>query len=104
MHRTTIHIHAEAPPKPREGDACNGCGVCCAAEPCPVGMVLSRRRRGPCVALVWVDDERRYRCGMVSAPERHVGMRWATPLVAMVARRMIAAGRGCDCSLSVEPA
>ena len=43
----TIHIHPQAPGKVPEGVACNGCGVCCLFEPCPLGVVLSRARVGP---------------------------------------------------------
>ncbi len=103
MHRV-IHIHPGAAPKPAPGEPCNGCGVCCAAEPCPVGMLVSRRRHGACAALVWVDAERRYRCGVVAEPQRYLGVRWLAPLMGRAARRLIAAGKGCDCSLSVESA
>jgi hypothetical protein len=103
MHRV-IHIHPLAEPKPALGEACNGCGVCCAAEPCPVGMLVSRKREGACAALVWVDDERRYRCGVVSEPQRYIKVRWLALWLGRAARRLIAAGKGCDCSLSVETA
>jgi hypothetical protein len=82
-----IHIHALAPPKPAVGAACNGCGVCCLAQPCPLGMLVSRRRTGACAALRWDDDAARYRCGLID-----VQRPWRTAL----ARRWIAAGRGCD--------
>lgn len=101
MHRV-IHLHSEAAPKPAPGDACNGCGVCCAAEPCPVGMLVSRRRRGACAALVWMQDERRYRCGVVSEPQRYVKVGWMARWLGRAARRLIAAGKGCDCDLAVE--
>ena len=41
-----VWLHAEAPPKPAEGAPCNGCGLCCLAEPCPLGVLVSRRRTG----------------------------------------------------------
>jgi hypothetical protein len=81
---------ANAPAKPPAGSACNGCGVCCLAEPCPVGIVVSRRRRGPCAALRW--DGTRYRCGMLAD---------ATGWRARLLARWIAAGRGCDSSADV---
>jgi hypothetical protein len=90
MRHVVILLHPEAPPKPAEGAACNGCGVCCAAEPCPVGQILSRRRTGACVALRWAEGERRYRCGVVDDPGRHLS--WGRRL----ALRWIAAARGCD--------
>ena len=101
MHRV-IHLQPEAPAKPALGEACNGCGVCCTAVPCPVGMVVSRRRRGACDARVWVEGSRLYRCGVVSEPQRYVKGRWLAQLLGRAARRLIAAGKGCDCSLSVE--
>lgn len=105
----TIHIHAEAPAKPAWGAACNGCGVCCLAEPCPVGVLLSARRSGACDALVWDDEASIYRCGAVSHPQPTIaralprGAQWlAGPLAVLLrrtARRWIAAGTGCDSSL-----
>lgn len=100
-----IRIHAGAPPKPAWGAPCNGCGVCCLAEPCPVGMLVSRRRTGACAAVAWVPAEQRYRCGVVLAPAQHLP-RWlpagALRWVSRLARRFIAAGRGCDSDASVD--
>jgi hypothetical protein len=98
-----IHLHAAAPPKPPPGQACNGCGVCCTAAPCPLGMLLSRRRTGACVALQWQDGARQYRCGLLADPRR-----WLPALPAAwargLARRWIAAGQGCDSDLQASPA
>lgn len=96
MSTRVIRLHAEAPQKPPPGAACNGCGVCCAAEPCPLGALLSRRRNGECVALQWHADAARYRCGVVDDPARWLRWlprRWGVAL----ASRWIAAGAGCDC-------
>lgn len=93
-----IHIHPEAPLKPPLGQPCNGCGVCCLAEPCPVGVVISRRWRGACKALRWNDAQSRYVCGvLVDTAGRKTS--WLNRWVA----RMIAAGKGCDATLEIEP-
>jgi hypothetical protein len=95
MPQRVILLQPAAPPKPVPGAACNGCGVCCAAEPCPLGQWLSRRRRGTCAALAWDGAESRYRCAAL-ADAGH----WLRPLpeawARRLARRWIAAGRGCD--------
>jgi hypothetical protein len=88
----TIRIEPAAPPKPAPGAACNGCGVCCLAEPCPVGIVVSRRRSGACAALRW--DGQRYTCGVLT-DARGWRARWLS--------RWIAAGRGCDSTTEVLP-
>lgn len=107
-----IQIHPAAPAKPPVGAPCNGCGVCCLLEPCPLGVLLSGRRRGACVAVRWDDMTQRYRCGAIMAPEdvlasrlprrpsrlRSVGAR----LLLRFASRWIAAGQGCDSSLQVQ--
>lgn len=86
----TILIQPEAPPKPALGEPCNGCGLCCLAEPCPVGIVLSGRLHGSCRQLRWDAAQHRYRCGaLLNAP------RWLRPLFV----RWIAAGAGCDAEL-----
>ncbi len=99
-----IAIHPAAPPKPAWGQPCNGCGVCCLQEPCPVGALLSRRRHGACDALRWSAPDARYHCGLLSQP-REVLPRLLRPLAAPIsraARRWIAAGVGCDCDTEGE--
>lgn len=90
--RRIIHIHPQAPAKPPLGEPCNGCGICCLSEPCPIGMLISRRRHGACAALRW--DGERYLCGALTARAGRL-RRW-------LVRRWIAAGAGCDCSLEAE--
>lgn len=97
-----VHIYPEAPPKPAFGAPCNGCGVCCLAEPCPLGMLLSRRRRGACVALRWSDAAARYECGALSRPSDVLGWPGRLPVMRRWVARWIAAGQGCDASLEVE--
>ena len=104
MH-AVIHLHPAAPAKPAVGAACNGCGVCCASEPCPAGMLVSRRRQGACDALRWQAAGGLYRCGLVAEAPAFLprALRWAAPLLARWARRAIAASRGCDSEVQVEP-
>lgn len=99
-----IRLHAAVPPKPTLGAPCNGCGVCCAAEPCPLSRLLLGHRRDVCPALDWREDERRYVCGLATRPAAH--LRWlpraAGPLFAPLVRRWIAAGKGCDFDAEVS--
>ena len=93
-----IHLHTEAPAKPALGQPCIGCGVCCLAEPCPIGQLLSGKRHGACDALRWDAAQARYRCGVISDPQ--TVLPWlpvfAVPLVQRTALRWISAGQGCD--------
>lgn len=102
MRVQTIHLHRSAPPKPALGTACNGCGICCAAETCPAGRLVFRRRHGPCPALAWAGE--RYRCELIMAPERH--LRWLPTgwrrMASGAFMRWIAAGAGCDSNVEVE--
>ena len=94
----TIWLHPAAPAKPAPGAACNGCGICCAAEPCPLGVWLTRRVHGACAALQWSEAEARYHCGALAEPARWLPLlpaRWAQALVS----RWIAAATGCDSDL-----
>jgi hypothetical protein len=106
MSRQVIRLHPAAPAKPPEAAPCNGCGVCCAAEPCPIGVLVSGRRTGACAALLWKSDAGLYRCGLVSAPREVLrGLPgFAAPLLSRLARRWISAASGCDSSLQVEAA
>ncbi len=88
----TIWLHERAPQKPAPGQPCNGCGLCCAAEPCPLGLLVTGRRQGACRALAWDDAQARYRCGVATGHH----LRW---LPKALVRRWIAAGQGCDSTL-----
>jgi hypothetical protein len=98
-----IELHPLAPDKPDFGVPCNGCGVCCAAEPCPVAFILLFQISGRCRALLWQDDTSRYVCGLVAFPDRYVRVipeSWRERIGRFVATR-IAAGKGCDSSAEV---
>ncbi|MBK7899216.1 MAG: hypothetical protein KA603_08315 [Azonexus sp.] len=96
MPSTLIPLHRAAPPKPALGAPCNGCGVCCAAETCPLGRVVFRQRQGPCPALEWHAE--RYRCGLLAEPRRYLPWlpRGCAGAVHRLLSRWIAAGAGCD--------
>lgn len=103
--RQVIHLVASAPVKPLPGEPCNGCGVCCAASPCPVARIIFLQWRGPCRALHWSRRERRYHCGLLFT-RRSWQHRLPAPVVMMalkLVRRWIAAGTGCDSLTEVEP-
>lgn len=69
-----------------------------------MGMLVSRRRSGACVALRWSEAEQRYLCGMLSDPGGVTGWThpWAVRVLRALARRSIAAGVGCDAPLLAE--
>jgi hypothetical protein len=106
VHKTqtqVIELHPLAPAKPEYGVGCNGCGVCCAAEPCPVAYIFLFQFKGRCRALLWRDEASRYVCGMVACPDIYVGLfpeRWRERIGKFIASR-IAAGAGCDFSAEI---
>ena len=78
-----------APEKPRFGQPCNGCGLCCAAEVCKIGLsVLGEDAKAPCELMLF--DEGRFWCKLVLV-ENLAGME---PVIA----EALAAGKGCDSS------
>jgi hypothetical protein len=99
-----IHIKAEAPIKPPIGEACNGCGVCCIAEPCPVSLVFLWPHQAPCKALVWSKENQRYFCGMVLQPSNYIA--WLPTrldnMFSKMVKRWIAANSHCDADVSLE--
>jgi hypothetical protein len=104
MYEQTIHLHRNAPNKPAEGQACNGCGVCCALETCPAGRLRFLQSKGPCPALTWSDSEARYHCDLLVDPGKYFGwLPWsAEAFIRRQLARWIAAGKGCDCSAEIQ--
>lgn len=85
------------PIKPRFGEACNGCGLCCAAE--PGGLALDLMRADPaaaCPALEW--EAGRFYCGLIRWASRYLDLPhdWADAHLGSVFSEALGAGRGCD--------
>jgi hypothetical protein len=77
--------------KPRHGDACNRCGLCCYSSLCDVAAAIHGRREGPCPELQWSDEGSI--CGLV---ERSAGKARDD------AKLLINSGAGCDMLLRSE--
>lgn len=94
----TILLHLEAPKKPPYGSQCNRCGVCCAAEPCPVAHLFLWQFTGACRALQWQETEQCYACGMAVNPKQFIKFipRNLESYFARWFAKRIAAGIGCD--------
>jgi len=98
-----VELRRGAPEKPAAGAPCNGCGLCCALEPCPLGRLRFQRWQGACPALLWREEEQRYRCGLIVDAQRYWPLpRPLLPLAMRLTRRWIAAGRGCDCDVDSD--
>lgn len=94
------------PEKPPHGSPCNGCGLCCEAELCPLAAALYRRWEGPCPALTSTDDGRKI-CGLATDPRAHFPAkvrRWGAFEMRRTATVLIGAGVGCDAQVEGEPA
>lgn len=91
-------ITAKAPPKPEFGSPCNGCGFCCAAEPCGVAreFVPGAIDGAPCPAMEF--EHGRFWCGMVRRPGHYLGLPhdWADEFLGGEVAKVLGAGRGCD--------
>lgn len=100
----TITLFANAPEKPALGAPCNGCGVCCAAEPCPVSLALLWPHRRPCRALEWHADQQRYLCGILRQPTDYLSYlpKVANPWLRRLTARWIAANTQCDADIRAE--
>ena len=104
MEANVIWLHPRAPSKPLEGAPCNGCGVCCTAAPCPLGVLWSWKLEGRCKALQWDDGRSRYVCGLLASPETMAMAHSPISVwvVTQVVSRWISSGSGCDCSLDAS--
>lgn len=92
--------------KPRHGQPCNRCGLCCMATLCPLGEAVLGRRAGPCPALRGTIGDAR--CGLVEDPAAFVGVRrvmeaGGTAVLREAAVLLIGSGTGCDARMNGEP-
>ena len=101
-----IHLELGAPHKPPVGYTCNGCGVCCALETCPIARIVFLQRKGPCPALEWSQSTSRYHCGLLVQPERYLWLARVLSgrfrsFIQRLMSRSISEGSGCDCTVGV---
>lgn len=75
------------PEKPPKGEACNGCGYCCAAEQCLLSLELFGPVGAPCPALEFDVPTRRFYCGVLRDAPHSI-----QPTIAF----LLGAGMGCD--------
>lgn len=59
------------PDKPKCGSPCNGCGVCCASEVCPIGVLAYGDISAPCPALILSPCRSKAICGLVAIESDH---------------------------------
>jgi len=100
----TIELHQNAPLKPSIGEPCNRCGICCAAEPCPVAYVFLAQRKGRCRALLWQEENAHYACGMVVQADNYARLipKFARRWMGRFFASRIAMGVGCDSDIEVD--
>lgn len=87
---------AHAPEKPAFGSPCNGCGFCCAAEPCGVArqFVPGAIDGAPCPAMEF--GHGRFRCGMVRRPGHYLGLpAWGDEEMGAMIGEALGTGKGC---------
>lgn len=86
-----------APEKPQFGDPCNGCGLCCAAEPCGIAreFIAGVTDQGPCPAMEF--EAGWFWCGMIRRPGHYLGLPhdWADVFLGNEMAEALGAGQGC---------
>lgn len=80
--------------KPKFGEPCNGCGLCCKTELCDVAEYFFAGASAPCPALEFEDG--RTWCGLVRHPSRHLSMNFNGDevLIPMILKTL-PIGQGC---------
>lgn len=102
-------IHILSLDKPKQGDPCNGCGMCCLVQVCALGVELGDSQA--CKALLHGSDGS-YACGLVRNPYRYVapdiveafqkidsfypGENRGEQMLKDMYAKELGAGRGCD--------
>lgn len=104
MSRAIQVLHSMVERKPKHGEPCNGCGVCCVGSLCQVAQAVFHRpfAPGPCPAMLFNDDGW-VLCGIaldprpfnLAAPESDMELT-ASALV------LIGGGYGCDARINGE--
>lgn len=100
--RSPDRFREELPRKPREGEPCNGCGLCCAVELCSLAVDLLGASAVPCPAMEI--GEGRFWCGLARWPSRYLGTpRIGDRTLGPMVRQGLSIGEGCDAGDPTPP-
>ena len=89
--------------KPRHGQPCNDCGLCCVATTCELGRAIFNQSAGPCPALRF-DGLKRSACDVVLRPQAYHPRGTMMPdTMSLAAALLVRAGQGCDARFNGEP-
>ena len=89
--------------KPKVGEACNNCGLCCALNICNAGAFLLKKVNylgekqisEPCPALLLKSDGRKI-CGLISNPTKFLGKNKFRPeVISNTVAFLVGSGSGC---------
>lgn len=86
--------------KPKVGEPCNGCGICCRITICIHGTYwlglgkFGERAAGPCPASTLQDS--RFQCGLVLFPKKYINLPFEASKLREAVKILVGAGRGCD--------
>lgn len=89
--------------KPKHGEPCNRCGLCCYAVQCPLSEHVFGRRPGPCPVLTGTIGDAG--CGLVADPMRYSMRRTlqhGVEAMRAAALLLIGSGTGCDARMNGE--
>ena len=89
--------------KPKIGEPCNGCGICCKIQVCMNGAFvqglvreLGETVKGECPALVKNNDNT-YSCGVIINPNKYIKhSKYPASVLSKNFAQLVGAGTGCD--------
>lgn len=83
--------------KPKFGEPCNHCGLCCRVQACHVSRKFLNSQQAPCIALEMHDGK--FMCGMVIRPSHYLNINWRDEAFEQELiqgfKRLIETGSGC---------
>ena len=88
--------------KPAYGQPCNGCGLCCIAQQCPLSLAIFGKR-GVCPALER-GEGKTLTCGLVRSTGDYVAdlPAWGGAALSEAFGLLLGAGVGCDGTMGGE--
>ena len=89
--------------KPKIGEPCNGCGLCCESRVCRSGSSvlklvseLGKAAPGPCPAIVRLPDGS-IRCGIILNPNKYIkNSKYPAKVLRKYFVHLVGADTGCD--------